>query len=74
MAGKSLDRAEGKAVEAECADLGLASWDHYSRPWGIGAVSSCLVSDSGVITAGGQGPRAGEPGRGGGGRAWTLDW
>lgn len=32
--------------------FGLTSLNNFSGLWGIGAVSSCLVSDPGVIGAG----------------------
>lgn len=36
--------------------MGLASLDNFSRLWGRGTVSGCLVSDPGVTRAGERGP------------------
>lgn len=38
-------------------DLGLANLNKFSRLWDIGTVPSCLVSDPGMIRAGGWWPR-----------------
>lgn len=53
----------------------LASVNHFSRLWGVEAISSYLVLDPGVM--GGRGklpPAAGEADRGGGSEYWHLDW
>lgn len=39
----------GKARQGSVNSLGLARFNNYGGLWGLGAIPSCLVPDSGLI-------------------------